>query len=402
MWKWTNDENIKAVILDLDSLTEEYITYPFDQEIPGIKVFEVSKNKIINQIAQHRQMEYFDIIDLLYTILKDSNFDSTELVAISSDSNFLKEMMKNHIGTIYAGNIELDKLRNTPDFSNKNLNQVLSREYIGYGAEALASDDKKQRKVLLQCHSDIILQNGETKVMQLIFGGRYYPLSRKYFIDDPLSVIIRDFKNKYNQIVDIYYDDVVALLNRITQIDFLTYVPLKPNDIVSNKFNRFASLKLNTCSNSGLFLEKIIECKRDFSQKQYDAYHRSENVKDAFVVLSDVKDKTVVVLDDIYSTGATINEIGRVLYEHGAKNVIAIFLAINQMTESISQQFRHIKCPNCESDMKLIVRNDSKLFFGCSNYPRCKGSMNCKEGLKQLKKVNALRVEDILDLEDMY
>lgn len=402
MWKWTDDENIKAVILDLDSLTEEYIAYPFEQDIPQIKVFEVTKYKVTNQNTQHSQMEYFDIVDLLYSILKEADFDSTELVAISSDSNFLKEMMKNHIGTIYAGNIDIDKLRNTPDFSNKSLNQVLSRDYFGYGAEVLASDDKKQRKLLLQCYSDINLQSGETKVMQLIFGGRYYPLSRRYFIDDPLSVIIRDFKNKYNQIADIYYDGVITLLNKSTQIDFLTYVPPKPNDIASNKFNRFASLKLNACSNSGLVLKEIMKCNRDFSQKQYDAYHRSENVKGAFEVLSDVKDKTVVVLDDIYSTGATINEIGRVLYEHGAKSVIAIFLAINQMTESISQQFRHVKCPKCGADMKLIVRTDSRLFFGCPNYPNCKGSMNCKEGLRQLKKVNALRVEDLLDLEDIY
>lgn len=402
MWKWTDDENIKAVILDLDSLAEEYITYPFEQDIPNIKVFEVSKYEIINQNNQHKQMEYFDTVDLLYAILKDSNFDSSELVAISSDSNFLKEMMKNHIGTIYAGNLDIDKLRNTPDFSNKNLNQVLSRKYLGYGAEVLASNDKKQRKILLQCHSDIKLQNGETRIMRLIFGGRYYPLSRKYFIDDPLSVIIRDFKNNYNQIADIYYDGVVFLLNKSTKVDFLTYVPLKPSDIAENKFNRFSSLKLNSCLKSGLVLEEIIKCNRDFSQKQYDAYHRSENVKGAFEVLSDIKDKTVVVLDDIYSTGATINEIGRILYEHGAKNVIAIFLAINQMTESISQQFRHIKCPNCESDMRLIVKNDSRLFFGCSNYPKCKGSMNCKEGLNHLKKINTLKVEDILDLEDTY
>lgn len=400
MWKWTNDENIKAIILDLDSLSQEYISYPFEQDI---KIYEVSKNKINNKNSKHIQIEYIDCVELLYSILQEASFDSTELIAISSDSYFLKEMMQNHIGTIYAGNIDTKKLKHAPDFSNKNLNHVLTKDYVGYAAEALLIENcESLKKVLLQCNSQIILSDGTSKNIQLIFGGRYYPLSRKYFIDDPLSVVIRGFKHKYNNKVDIYYDGVLSLLKKNNDIDILTYVPLKPAQIKERKFDRFASLKLKNTSKSGINLISIIKCNQDFSQKQNDAYHRSENVKDAFELTADVTDKTVVVLDDLYSTGATINEIGKLLYENGAKKVIAVFLAVNQMTESISQQFQHIKCPVCGHNMKLKISGEGKLFFGCYNYPNCTNSLDCSEGLKQLKQVNSLRIKDILDLEDIY
>ena len=312
-------------------------------------------------------------------------------------------MMQNHIGTIYAGNIDTEKLKHAPDFSNSNLNRILTKDYVGYAAEAILIENcESLKKVLLQCNSQIILSDGTSKNIQLILGGRYYPLSREYLIDDPLSVVIRDFKYKYNNKVDIYYDSALSLLMNHNDIDILTYVPQKPKQITEKKFNRFASLKLENTSKTGLELESIIKCTKDFTQKQNDAYHRSENVKNAFELTADVANKTIVVLDDIYSTGATINEIGKLLYENGAKKVIALFLAVNQMTESVSQQFQHIICPVCGHNMKLKISNKGKLFFGCNNYPNCTYSLNCSEGLKQLKQVNSLRIKDILDLEDIY
>ena len=38
MWKWTDNDNIKAVILDVDSIDSEYISYPFDEDIPNIHI----------------------------------------------------------------------------------------------------------------------------------------------------------------------------------------------------------------------------------------------------------------------------------------------------------------------------------------------------------------------------
>lgn len=36
MWKWTDPDNIKAIILDVDSLDEAYLSFPYNQYIADV------------------------------------------------------------------------------------------------------------------------------------------------------------------------------------------------------------------------------------------------------------------------------------------------------------------------------------------------------------------------------
>ncbi len=402
MWKWTDNDNIKAVILDIDSIDSEYVSYPFDEDIPDIHMIEVSRHSH-NPLDGHISIEYFDINELLYRIMEEYSLNSSEIVAISADTFFLKEMMQNHIGTVLVGNLDKDQLKYTPDYTNKNLKNIFSKRNQGYGAEVITRQHPKiKRRVLLKCISNVELSNDETKNIQLYFGGRYYSNSREYILDDPLSTVILDFKKNYNRMVDEYYDGALNLLNNITPIDILTYVPMKPEDIKTNRFDRFRSLKLNKMNKQDIHLTNIISCTKDFSQKHNDALHRKENVRDAYTLMEDVRGKTVAVLDDIYASGSTITEIARILYENGAENVIALFLAVNQMTESPAHPYKRIKCQKCDGHMVLRVSKANNIFFGCSNYPDCNFSMDKDVGLNLLNQINQITIDDIYDLEDIY
>lgn len=70
--------------------------------------------------------------------------------------------------------------------------------------------------------------------------------------------------------------------------------------------------------NGSHFVHKTAGAK---SQKDVPTDKRDENIKGAFAVSTDVsfKDKVVTIVDDIYDTGSTINELGRVLKQVGAK-----------------------------------------------------------------------------------
>lgn len=131
-----------------------------------------------------------------------------------------------------------------------------------------------------------------------------------------------DFKKRYNKEADEYYDGALNLLNRNNPIDILTYVPMKPEDIRTGRFNRFQSLKLEKMNHQNIKLKNIVRCEKDFSQKHNDALHRAENVRGAYTVLEDVRGKNIAIIDDLYTTGSTISEIARVLYENGAQNVM--------------------------------------------------------------------------------
>ena len=400
MWKWTDDNNIKGIIIDVDSLSDESINNIFRQIIPNIKIFEVSHHRRKPFNSHHIAIEYVDVMELLYGILSTNNMDSTQLISISNDYWFIDEMIKYHIGTISYIKYELDKMYGIPDFLTNNIEKILSGIQGGYYAEQIVSNNTKSIMRLLERKTTLFLDNNEEKNLDLYFGGRYFPVNRNYFLDDALSVVIRNFKRKYNPFVDQYYDLVISNLVQKESIDYVTYVPLKPNDIKEKKFDRFASLTLPKCKENGLIYQKLIKCTKSFIQKQDNYYGRSANVKDAFVVTEEVKDKTIVVIDDLYTTGTTIREVASILYQKGAKKVIAVFMGINQKTESTSLKYKHLKCLQCGNDMYLYVNGtNGSLFFGCINRDK---TLNYNEGVQQLKKVNVFDVEDILDLEDSY
>ena len=57
-----------------------------------------------------------------------------------------------------------------------------------------------------------------------------------------------------------------------------------------------------------------------------NAQQRKQNVKDAFSVVGkyakEIQNKNILLVDDIMTTGATLNECCKVLYNSGAKSVI--------------------------------------------------------------------------------
>ena len=63
-----------------------------------------------------------------------------------------------------------------------------------------------------------------------------------------------------------------------------------------------------------------------------DFKSRQENIKDAFKLLEnvDIKNKIVLLVDDVYTTGATMNECSKVLKKAGAKEVFGLTFAHTQ------------------------------------------------------------------------
>ena len=74
----------------------------------------------------------------------------------------------------------------------------------------------------------------------------------------------------------------------------------------------------------------LVKSRRTAKQKQLSAKERMKNVKNAYAVAAPekVKDQSVLLLDDVYTTGATVNECARALKRAGAKEVYVMTIAI--------------------------------------------------------------------------
>lgn len=96
MWKWTDADNIQAIILDVDSLSQDYLEYPFASILKDVNVYKVKDFWNYSIRETEDIIEYFDISSLLQEILSIAKCESYSLIAISSNALFLKEMMQNH------------------------------------------------------------------------------------------------------------------------------------------------------------------------------------------------------------------------------------------------------------------------------------------------------------------
>lgn len=404
MWKWTDPDNIKAIILDVDSLDEAYLSFPYNQYIADVELFFVKDNNSTCD-KEIEVTEYIDITTLLQDILKDSKYNSTSIISISNNPLFLKEMMQNHIGTILTCILAKDLLRNTPDFTDCTINslpKILKGEYSGYGAEVYATYGKEIPTMsFLKCEYEISLNDGTKREVIAFMGGRYYSDTHQYLLNDPLTRLVLNFKENYTKSVDLFFDAALCSLRKHESFDILTYVPLKHKE---NKYDRFVGLKLEKNSKDGMKLQQVLEFNKNFSQKGSNFYRRKENVKGAFNVLSDIKGKNIIIIDDVYSTGSTIEEAIKTLYENGANKVLAVLLAVNQMTES-NIEYKNLKCKLCGNEMKLRINKKGELFFGCTAFYRHKvisTTINLEQGLNLLKDKNKLEVTNVRDLEDEY
>lgn len=178
-------------------------------------------------------------------------------------------MMQNHIGTILVGDLKLDYLKNTPDFTHCTLDllpNILSNKRTGYGAEVYATYGKARKIMsLLKCESEVQLDNGISKKIELYFGGRYFADKHQYLLNDPLSYIVKTFKFQYVKTVDLFFDSAIHFVRNKQEIDILTYIPLKPMDFEIKKFDRFSSLQLIRNNHEGLSLQNIFLCEKNFS-----------------------------------------------------------------------------------------------------------------------------------------
>ena len=79
------------------------------------------------------------------------------------------------------------------------------------------------------------------------------------------------------------------------------------------------------------FSKDILHRKRNTKdQTHLNVQERKENVEGAFVVTRPerVTGKQVILVDDVMTTGATLNECGKTLLDAGAERIYAVTLAV--------------------------------------------------------------------------
>ena len=67
------------------------------------------------------------------------------------------------------------------------------------------------------------------------------------------------------------------------------------------------------------------------SQKKLNAAERMRNLKDAFQITESVRGLRILIVDDVYTTGSTIETLAECLKESGAGKIYFVTLCIGQL-----------------------------------------------------------------------
>jgi len=114
--------------------------------------------------------------------------------------------------------------------------------------------------------------------------------------------------------------------------DFLTIpVPLHRRRLRERGFNQSLSLAKVLSSELGTPLDYLTLVRKRYTRSQtgLGKEERRKNVKDAFSVIypNIIEDENIVLVDDVFTTGYTLNECARTLKRSGAITVICLTLA---------------------------------------------------------------------------
>ena len=114
----------------------------------------------------------------------------------------------------------------------------------------------------------------------------------------------------------------------VAAADLLVPVPLHSRRLRARGFNQ-AILLAQTFPDVPLGREVLVRRRPTLPQVKLSPLERQTNVKGAFMVPDPaaIKDKAVLLVDDVYTTGATVKECARALRRAGVGNVEVITVA---------------------------------------------------------------------------
>jgi ComF family protein len=117
-------------------------------------------------------------------------------------------------------------------------------------------------------------------------------------------------------------------LDLVEAADLLTPVPLHPKRVKARGFNQ-SLLLAQAFPEASLAREAVVRRRYTAPQVGLNPKERRDNVRGAFAVPEPalVEGKNVLLIDDLFTTGATVKECARVLRKAGARGVQVLTVA---------------------------------------------------------------------------
>jgi ComF family protein len=143
------------------------------------------------------------------------------------------------------------------------------------------------------------------------------------------------YKNR-REYADFYVQELLRTCKEAVKswgVDLLVPVPLHKSRRKLRGFNQAELIARGLGRELGLPVssELLLRTRKTVAQKELNDQERRANLKNAFQVAKNkVSPKKILLIDDIYTTGSTIDAAAAVLLDHGAEKVYFLSISIGR------------------------------------------------------------------------
>jgi len=157
-----------------------------------------------------------------------------------------------------------------------------------------------------------------------------------FYYEGVLRQLIHNFK--YNKMISLstYFSSCMVDFMKDYHVgnscQIVTSVPMHPFRLLTREFNIPDILARKIAKELGLeYCRLLKKIKNTVPQSMLDRTQRLKNVKGTFSInknkINKIKNKDILLVDDLFTTGSTANECARILKAGGANRVEVITLA---------------------------------------------------------------------------
>ena len=152
-------------------------------------------------------------------------------------------------------------------------------------------------------------------------------------INETFKILIHNLKYQKRSLIGTYFGKKEGLILqsnihfKSTHYDYITPVPLHRLKKHERGYNQAEKISKGLSDILGIRKEKIIKKVRNTeSQTKLSKIERVNNVKKSFKLNKklQLKNKNILIVDDVFTTGSTVNECAKILRNSGANIVDVI------------------------------------------------------------------------------
>lgn len=171
-------------------------------------------------------------------------------------------------------------------------------------------------------------------VCEYCSGRRFYPAKHISLFEYEGAAKSIIYALKFGGIRNVYRVLTPFLANSLVEfgscIDMVTAVPMNRKKYAARGYNQSELLAASLSEYTGIPAVRLLREKGDSTpQREFSSAARYINVIDRYETIHNcnIKDRTILLIDDVFTTGATINECSRQLLSSGARTVFSLTVA---------------------------------------------------------------------------